>query len=63
MTNQYKYNSIPTTKFKKSFKKLCKQKNFDDKELEKVIDLLRQDIPLDEKYHDHYLQPKNSLRD
>ena len=43
-----------TTTFKKSYK-LMKKRGLDLSLLDEVVDLLRQGIQLDEKYHDHGL--------
>lgn len=43
-----------SSKFKKDYKLLLKRK-YPVQELFKVIDLLRKEIPLPEKYHDHLL--------
>ena len=47
-----------TGKFKKDFKTAKQQPEFDEDELNKVVSDLLQDIPLDEKYHDHPLHGK-----
>ena len=44
-----------SSKFKKDYKLLLKRK-YPVQELFKVIDLLRKEIPLPEKYHDHLLK-------
>lgn len=49
------YELILTGKFKKSLK-LAKKRGLDLKLLEKVITMLQNDIPLEEKYRDHELK-------
>ena len=51
------YELILTGKFKKSLK-LAKKRGFDLKLLDKVITMLQNDIPLEEKYRDHELKGK-----
>ena len=51
------YELILTGKFKKSIK-LAKKRGLDLKLLDKVITMLQNDIPLEEKYHDHELKGK-----
>ena len=48
------YEVIWTSRFKKSYK-LCKKRGLPLKELKSVVELLRTDQALDEKYHDHEL--------
>ena len=48
------YELILTGKFKKSLK-LAKKRGLDLKLLDKVITMLQNDIPLEEKYRDHEL--------
>ena len=49
------YELILTGKFKKSLK-LAKKRGCDLKLLDKVITMLQNDIPLEEKYRDHELK-------
>ena len=49
------YDLILTGKFRKSIK-LAKKRGLDLKLLEKVITMLQNDIPLEEKYRDHELK-------
>lgn len=49
------YELILTGKFKKSLK-LAKKRGLDLKLLDKVITMLQNDIPLEEKYCDHELK-------
>ena len=51
------YELILTGKFKKSLK-LAKKWGLDLKLLDKVITMLQNDIPLEEKYRDHELKGK-----
>ena len=51
------YELILTGKFKKSHK-LTKKRGLDLKLLDKVITMLQNDIPLEEKYRDHELKGK-----
>ena len=51
------YELILTVKFKKSLK-LAKKRGLDLKFLDKVITMLQNDIPLEEKYRDHELKGK-----
>lgn len=51
------YELILTGKFKKSLK-LAKKRGLDLKLLDKVITMLQNDIPLEEKYRDHELKEK-----
>lgn len=51
------YELILTGKFKKSLK-LAKKRGLDLKLLDKVITMLQNDIPLEEKYRDHELKVK-----
>ena len=51
------YELILTGKFKKSLK-LAKKRGLDLKLLDKVIIMLQNDIPLEEKYCDHELKGK-----
>ena len=51
------YELILTGKFKKSLK-LAKKRGCDLKLLDKVITMLQNDIPLEEKYRDHELKGK-----
>lgn len=51
------YELILTGKFKKSLK-LAKKRGLDLKLLDKVITMLQNDIPLEEKYCDHELKGK-----
>lgn len=51
------YELILTGKFKKSLK-LAKKRVLDLKLLDKVITMLQNDIPLEEKYRDHELKGK-----
>ena len=48
------YEVIWTSRFKKSYK-LCKKRGLPLEELKSVVELLRTDQPLDEKFHDHEL--------
>ena len=50
-----RYDLILTGKFRKSIK-LAKKRGLDLKLLEKVITMLQNDIPLEEKYRDHELK-------
>lgn len=52
-----KYEIFRTSQFKKSYK-LCVKRGFPIEELVTVITKLANDIPLDEKYHDHELTSK-----
>lgn len=45
-----------TTKFKKDFKNVQKQRFFDRELFEEVITKLANDIPLEEKFKDHALE-------
>lgn len=49
------YELILTGKFKKSLK-LAKKRGLDLKLIDKVITMLQNDIPLEEKYRDHELK-------
>ena len=49
------YELILTGKFKKSLK-LAKKRGLDLKLLDKVITMLQNDVPLEEKYRDHELK-------
>ena len=51
------YELILTGKFKKSLK-LANKRGLDLKLLDKVITMLQNDIPLEEKYRDHELKGK-----
>ena len=51
------YELILTGKFKKSLK-LAEKRGLDLKLLDKVITILQNDIPLEEKYRDHELKGK-----
>ena len=51
------YELILTGKFKKSLKP-AKKRGLDLKLLDKVITMLQNDIPLEEKYRDHELKGK-----
>ena len=51
------YELILTGKFKKSLK-LAKKRGLNLKLLDKVITMLQNDIPLEEKYRDHELKGK-----
>ena len=51
------YELILTGKLKKSLK-LAKKRGWDLKLLDKVITMLQNDIPLEEKYRDHELKGK-----
>lgn len=51
------YELTLTGKFKKSLK-LAKKRDLDLKLLDKVITMLQNDIPLEEKYRDHELKGK-----
>lgn len=51
------YELILTGKFKKSLK-LAKKRGLDLKLLDKVITMLQNDIPREEKYRDHELKGK-----
>lgn len=51
------YELILTGKFKKSLKQ-AKKRGLDLKLLDKVITMLQNDIPLEEKYRDHELKGK-----
>ena len=51
------YELILTGKFKKSLK-LAKKRGLDLNLLDKVISMLQNDIPLEEKYRDHELKGK-----
>lgn len=51
------YELILTEKFKKSLK-LAKKRGLDLNLLDKVITMLQNDIPLEEKYRDHELKGK-----
>jgi len=48
------YEVIWTSRFKKSYK-LCKKRGLPLEELKSVVELLRTDQTLDEKFHDHEL--------
>ncbi len=48
------YEVIWTNKFKKSYK-LCKKRGLPIQELKDVVEKLRKDETLDEKFHDHEL--------
>lgn len=50
-----KYKLVPTTKFKKDYKR-CRKRGYDMKLLEEVIDNLLAGNTLEEKYLDHPLQ-------
>lgn len=50
-----KFKVITTQKFRKSFKKVSKYKNFKEEELEKVLLFLKTGQKLDIKYRDHNL--------
>lgn len=51
------YELILTGRFKKSLK-LAKKRGLDINLLDKIVTLLQNDIPLEEKYHDHDLKGK-----
>ena len=51
------FELILTGRFKKSLK-LAKKRGLDLTLLDKVITMLQNDIPLEEKYHDHELKGK-----
>ncbi len=51
------YELVLTSKFKKSIK-LAKKRGLDLKLLDKVITMLQNDIPLEERYRDHELKGK-----
>lgn len=51
------YELILTGKFKKSLKS-AKKRGLDLKLLDKVITMLQNDVPLEEKYRDHELKGK-----
>lgn len=48
------YEVIWTNRFKKSYK-CCKKRGLPIQELKDVVEKLRNDIPLDEKFRDHEL--------
>nr|WP_073304109.1 type II toxin-antitoxin system YafQ family toxin [Fibrobacter intestinalis] len=48
------YEVIWTNRFKKSYKR-CKKRGLPIQELKDVVEKLRNDIPLDEKFRDHEL--------
>lgn len=50
-----KLEIITTQKFRKSFKKVSKYKDFKEEELEQVLLLLKSGKKLDTKYRDHNL--------
>ena len=54
-----KYIVQYTNKFKKQYKKLLKNPNFNKSEFEKVLEYLENNEVLPEKYHNHLLNPKN----
>lgn len=49
-----KYEVIWTSQFKKSYK-LCKKRGLHIQELKDIVEKLRKDERLDEKFHDHEL--------
>lgn len=53
------YEVIWTNKFKKSYK-LCKKRGLPIQELKDVVEKLRKDETLDEKFHDHELSEQFS---
>lgn len=56
---EYKYELARTNKFKKDYKLMKKRNNFDEKEFEKVLDMLLRGIELPSKYSNHILEPKS----
>ena len=56
-SGQIIYEVIWTNYFKKTYK-LAKKRGLPIEELHVVVDKLRKDLPLEEKYHDHELTGK-----
>jgi len=55
--NEYKYDIIPTSRFKKDLDRVVKR-NLDTAELNAVVTKLAKGETLEEKYHDHSLSGK-----
>lgn len=55
-----KYTIEVTTKFKKSYKKLIKRKDYNENDFKKVVEMLANDEILPEQYHNHLLEPKSN---
>jgi mRNA interferase YafQ len=49
------YDVVTTKSFRKSFKRLIKNKNFNQEEFEFILDLLKNDKDIPVKYRDHAL--------
>lgn len=58
MINKYKIEY--TTKFKKSYKKLVSQSQYNESDFIEVLKMLANDIPLPAKYKNHLLEPKSN---
>ena len=54
-----KYDIQYTNKFKKQYNKLLKSPHFKKSECEKVLEYLSNNELLQEKYHNHLLNPKS----
>lgn len=55
-----KYEVKVTNKFKRSLNKIRKHKYFDEKALDKVVEMLTNDDILPKQYHNHLLEPKDN---
>ena len=53
-----KYRIEYTTKFKKQYKKLLVNKNYNEDDFKTVVRMLANDEILPEKYRNHLLEPK-----
>ena len=51
----YKYEVIRSAQFNRELKR-AKKRGFNIEKLDAVVDQLRKNIPLEQKYHDHDLQ-------
>ena len=56
-----KYRIEYTTKFKKQYKKLLVNKNYNEDDFKTVVRMLANDEILPEKYRNHLLEPKINL--
>ncbi len=49
------YGIVPTTRYRRAYKRMSSQQGFKSQELEKVIDTIAKGKRLEEKYKDHSL--------
>ena len=50
------YQAVQSAKFRRSLKRVSQYRNFDGDELERIIDFLRTNQPLDQRHYDHELK-------